>query len=69
MGTEIQQNATKVRQAGGFYFHMGVSEGSDLKIMGQTRAMLHNAFTVFIHDMLTVLSFLSLGVFPLGALW
>lgn len=46
MGIGIQQNTTKVRR-------------SDLKLMGQTMNMLHNEFTVFIYDMLTLLISIS----------
>lgn len=32
------------------YFHVGVSEGSEMKLVGQPKTMVHNAFTVFIYE-------------------
>lgn len=63
--TRIPWDATKkVAQAGGFNFHSDASESTQKKFVGQTKTTVHGAFTKFIYDMLTVLSFLPSGFFP-----
>lgn len=39
--------------------HVGASEQSDIKLAGQTKIILCDAFTVLIYDMLTAYKFIS----------
>lgn len=64
---ECSKNRAGKRQI----FHVGASEQSDIKLAGQTKITVCDAFTMLIYDMLTVLEFFLLFFFffPSGRLW
>lgn len=65
MEAHYSKSLDPAMQMGTFFFHV-TKDRLDIKLMGQTKSTLCNAFTVFIYGMLTSLhlSFLPPNTFP-----